>query len=98
MPAEERLLLCPACGKTIPVPGGTKQGELIECPNCAGIMLRLIEDGGEENLSVVQMISCPGCGERIPIDEDTPAGTIVRHDEKDFLLTKEFGAIALEAV
>ena len=98
MSAEERLLLCPACGKTITVPRGNQQFSLIECPNCAGIMLRLIEDGGEETLSVVQMISCPGCGERIPIDEDTPAGTILRHDEKDFLLTKEFGAFALEAV
>ena len=98
MSAEERLLLCPVRRKMIPVLGGTKPGELIECPNCAGMMLRLFVEEGEEILRPVQLISCPGCGERIPIDEDTPAGTILRHDEKDFLLTKEFGAFALEAV
>ena len=53
---------------------------------------------GEEVLYVVQMVSCPTCGERIPIDDDTAAGTIVRHDGADHVLTKEFGAFALEAI
>ncbi|HBK80008.1 MAG TPA: hypothetical protein DDZ83_10110 [Nitrospinae bacterium] len=98
MTADERRLLCPTCGMMIPIPDGTRPGDMFECPNCAGIMLRLGEKNGEEVLLPVQMISCPSCGERIPIDEETPVGTAVRHDGVDYVLTKEFGAFALEAV
>lgn len=58
-------------------------------------MLRLGEAEGGKILRGVQMITCPGCGERLPVDEDTPPGTVVRHDEVDYTLTKEFGAFAL---
>jgi hypothetical protein len=59
-------------------------------------MLRLGEESGREVLLAVQMISCPSCGERLPIDDDTPLGTVIRHDGAEFVLTREFGAFALE--
>ena len=81
----------------ITVLAGTALEDLFDCPNCAGIMLRLGEESGKEVLLSVQMISCPGCGERLPIDDDTPPGTVIRHDGAEFVLTKEFGAFALES-
>ncbi|HJP13968.1 MAG TPA: hypothetical protein QF533_06415 [Nitrospinota bacterium] len=70
---------------------------MFDCPNCAGIMLRLGEENGEDVLRAAQLISCPGCGERLPIDDDTPPGTLIRHDGAEFVLTKEFGAFVLES-
>jgi hypothetical protein len=59
-------------------------------------MLRLGEADGDEALRMVQMISCPSCEERLPIDDDTPPGTEIRHDGIAYVLTREFGAFALE--
>ncbi len=98
MTAEERRIFCPFCEKEIPMLAGAAEGDMIDCPNCAGIKLRLGTKDGKETLHMMQMVSCPTCGERIPIDDDTAAGTIVRHDGADHVLTKEFGAFALEAV
>lgn len=94
----ERRLLCPGCGKMIPVPAGTAPGDLIDCPYCAGIKLRLALEGGSEVLRLVQMVTCPACGERFPFDDDTPAGTRVELCGRMFRLTREFGALALEPV
>lgn len=82
----------------IPVPAETAPGDLIECPYCAGILLRLVIENGEESLRLVQLVTCPLCGERFPFDDDTPAGTIVELCGERLRLTREFGAFALEPV
>ncbi len=94
--SEERRLLCPGCGKMISVPAEIMPGDLIDCPYCAGIKLRLVIDDGKEVLRLVQMVTCPACGERFPFDDNTPAGTVVELCGQEFELTKEFGAFALE--
>ncbi len=95
---EERRLLCPGCGKMVLVPAEVMPNDMIDCPNCAGIKLRLMIEDGKEVLRLVQMVTCPACGERFPFDDDTPAGTIVELCGEEFRLTKEFGAFALEPV
>lgn len=69
---------------------------LIECGNCAGVLFRLVAEGGREALRTVFLVSCPACGERIPVDERTPEGTLIRHRGTSLRLTRAFGAFALE--
>ncbi|MEE9240155.1 MAG: hypothetical protein V3U53_03090 [bacterium] len=95
---EERRLLCPGCGKLISIPAAAGPGDLIDCPNCAGIQLRLAVEDGKEVLRLVQLVTCPACGERFPFDDDTSEGTLVELCGVEFKLTKEFGAFALEPV
>ena len=95
---EERRLICPGCGKLISVPAAAGPGDLIDCPNCEGIQLRLAVEDGKEVLRLVQLVTCPACGERFPFDDDTPEGTLVELCGVEFKLTKEFGAFALEPV
>ncbi|MDA0999030.1 MAG: hypothetical protein O2807_00750 [bacterium] len=93
---KKRLLYCLSCEQMIQVPEWVEVGDLFECWNCAGVMIRLIEGEDGPALKVVQMVRCPACGGKIPVDDDTPAGTILSHDGKDFRLAKEFGAFTLE--
>ena len=46
---EERRIFCTFCEKEIPVPAGTEEGDMIECPNCAGIKLRVPRKGTEKS-------------------------------------------------
>ena len=91
-----RQVPCPGCGMEIPVPWDAEAGDLIACGNCAGVLLRLGEEGGKDALALVQLVSCPVCGERIPVDDGTPEGSTVRHGGAEFRLAKEFGAFTLE--
>ena len=95
---EERRLFCPGCGKLISVRAAAGPGDLIDCPNCAGIQLRLAVEDGKEVLRLVQLVTCPACGKRFPFDDDTPEGTLVELCGVEFKLTKEFGAFALEPI
>ena len=80
----------------IPVPWDAKKGDLIECENCAGVLVRLTGDGGQDALRVVQLVSCPFCEERVPVDDDTPGETVIRHGGAEYTLTKEFGGFSME--
>ena len=71
-----------------------KEGDLIECENCAGVKFRLCIETGKEVLRLVQLVSVPSSDVKIPVDDNTPEGSVITHDEKQFKLTKEFGAIA----
>lgn len=96
MSVDERRILCPGCGMKIPVPWDAKEGDLIECENCAGVKFRLDKEDGADILRIVQLVSCPICGEHVPVDDDTPEGAAVFHGGARFLLRKEFGAFSLE--
>lgn len=96
MSVDERRILCPGCGMKIPVPRSAKEGDLVECENCAGVKFRLGKEGGIEILRLVQLVSVPSSGERIPIDADTPEGTVIHHGGIDYRLTKEFGTFGLK--
>lgn len=80
----------------IPVPWDAKVGDVVECENCAGVLFRLVEEGGQGILRPVQLVSCPFCDERIPVDDDTPEGRVIRHGGAAYRLVREFGAFSLE--
>lgn len=87
---------CPDCGETVPVPAGARPGDLVDCPNCAGFALRLREEGGRWTATIAHRVSCPGCEETIVLPEGARAGTRVRCCGRDYRLTFEYGAFALE--
>ena len=82
----------------IPVPWDAKNGDVIECENCAGVLFRLVGQSGKDALKTVQLVSCPFCDEKIPVDEDTPEGTEIHHEGATYTLVKEFGAFSLELI
>jgi len=75
-----------------------KEGDLIECENCAGVKFRLCIETGKEVLRLVQLVSVPSSDVKIPVDDNTPEESIIVHDGKQYKLTKEFGAFSLEPV
>ena len=98
MSPEERRFFCPGCGTKILVPLDPGEGDLIQCENCAGVKFRLCIDAGKEVLRLVQLVSIPFSDVKLPVDDNTPEGRVITHDEKQYKLTKEFGAFSLEPV
>ncbi|MHB1981290.1 MAG: hypothetical protein ACYCOS_06210 [Sulfobacillus sp.] len=96
MAAAENLLICPDCGRTIPLPGDAKANDLVECPDCAGILFRLLETNGQLHWTWIQMVSCPGTEMLVDIVHGTPEGTVYHCNGRPYILTYAFGSYALE--
>jgi hypothetical protein len=88
---------CPDCVQDIPVPAGARSGDLIDCPNCAGLALRLKEDGGRWTAAIAHQVSCPDCQQTIVLSDTAKAGDRVACCGREYRLTFEYGAFALEA-
>jgi endogenous inhibitor of DNA gyrase (YacG/DUF329 family) len=88
---------CPDCGQDIPVPAGARSGDLIDCPNCAGLALRLKEYGGRWTAAIAHQVSCPDCQQTIVLSDTARAGDRVACCGREYRLTFEYGAFALEA-
>ena len=56
---------CPDCGDVVELPPGSRSGDLVECPNCAGHALRVREEGGRWVAALAHRVSCPACDELI---------------------------------
>jgi ssDNA-binding Zn-finger/Zn-ribbon topoisomerase 1 len=54
---------CPDCGEMVELPQTPRDGDLVECPNCAGHLLRLREEKGEWVATLAHRVSCPDCRE-----------------------------------
>lgn len=91
-----RLVRCPDCGEDIEVPQGVRDGDRFECPNCAGVILRLREDGDQRSAALVAMASCPSCDEQVEIPEGAKPGDLVRCCGREWRLTFAFDTWALE--
>jgi DNA-directed RNA polymerase subunit RPC12/RpoP len=50
---------CPDCGALIELPEGTRSGDLIECPNCAGHALRVREEAGGWSATLAYRVTPP---------------------------------------
>lgn len=87
---------CPDCGATIEIPRGVRSGSLLDCPNCAGLALRVREEGGRWSATLAHRVSCPGCEEVITLPEHVTAGDTVSCCGQPYRLTFEFGAVAAE--
>lgn len=91
-----RVVRCPDCGALIELPDGTRTGDLVECPNCAGHGLRVREDAGRWLATLAYRVSCPVCNEVLTLPDDVKPGDTVRCCCRTYRLTFEYGAYAAE--
>jgi len=91
-----RVVRCPDCGVLIELPEGTRSGDLVECPNCAGHALRVREDAGRWSATLAYRVSCPECDEVMTLPDDVKPGDTVRCCDRTYRLTFEYGAYAAE--
>ena len=89
---------CPDCGRVIELPANVPSGDLVECPNCAGLVLRVREDSGAWVASLVHRVSCPRCDALLTLGEDARPGNLVNCCGRDYRLTFEHGAFAAEEI
>lgn len=87
---------CPDCGTDRPVPSDARSGDLLECPNCAGLALRLREDEGGWSATFAHRVSCPNCDDVLTLPEDVVAGDTVFCCGRTYRLTFEYGGFAAE--
>ncbi len=91
-----RSVICPDCGQEIELIDISKGGDIVECPLCAGLSLRLREEGPRLVATRVNKASCPVCERDVILEDDATPGDIVRCCDEDFTLTYAFGSFALE--
>ena len=87
---------CPDCGEVVSVPEGAKPGDLVECPNCAGHVLRLRRDDGRWAATLAHRVSCPSCDEVLTLPDEVKAGDTIDCCGRRYRLTLEYGAFAAE--
>ncbi len=88
-------VVCPGCGETVSL-AGLKAGDRIDCPNCANLILRVKKRGEEHYLEEIPKVSCPSCDRVMEVPEGLGPGDSLKCCGKEFTLTYEFGAYALE--
>ncbi len=89
---------CPDCGQDIPVPAAARPGDVIDCPHCAGLALRLREEGGRWTAAIAHTVSCPDCGRVIVLAEGAKAGDEIECCGRRYRLSFEYGSFAAEEV
>jgi mercuric ion transport protein len=87
---------CPDCGQDIPLPPGTQSGDVIDCPNCAGLALRVRAEASRWTATIAHRASCPDCNTVITLLEDARAGDTIECAGRRYRLTFEYGAFAAE--
>ena len=89
---------CPDCGAVLvlELAPGVRSGDLVECPNCAGRVLRVREEGGGWVATLAHRVSCPACDELVTLPEDAKAGDMIECCGRRYRLTFEYGAFAAE--
>ena len=88
-------VVCPGCGEAVDI-SSLKEGDRLECANCAGLTLELVRREGELTLRQVHSVSCPLCSQILEVPEHSKAGDTMACCGRTFRLTYEFGAYALE--
>ncbi len=87
---------CPDCGALIELPPSVRSDDLVECPNCAGHLLRVREDAGVWSATLAHRVSCPNCDELLTLPEDAKPGDPINCCGRVYRLTFEYGAFAAE--
>ncbi len=96
MAGDGQILICPDCAEPIPLPAAAELGQLVECPNCAGLTFRLLERGGALTWTRVHRVSCPGSDAFLEVLDGTAEGTVYHCGAAAYTLTYAFGSYALE--
>jgi hypothetical protein len=92
------VVRCPDCGAAIELPARVRSDDLVECPNCAGHLLRVREEVSVWSAALAHTVSCPYCDELVTLSEDAKAGDVITCCGRDYRLTFEYGAFAAEEV
>ena len=87
---------CPDCGVVIKLPVRIESGGLVECPHCAGHLLRVRNEAGTWSAAIAHRVSCPSCDEMLTLPEDARPGDLANCCGRDYRLTFEYGAFAAE--
>ena len=87
---------CPDCGAVIELPPRVEPGGLVECPNCAGHLLRVRDRRGSWSAMIAHRVSCPACDELMTLPEGARAGDLITCCGRNYRLTFEYGAFAAE--
>ncbi|MGH7320828.1 MAG: hypothetical protein ACRELA_14545 [Candidatus Rokuibacteriota bacterium] len=87
---------CPDCGQDVAVTAGTGSGDVIDCPNCAGLALRVRADGGRWVATIAHRVSCPDCDRVLTLPERAKPGDTIECAGRRYRLTFEYGTFAAE--
>ena len=91
-----RTVHCEGCDQEVVVPDSAGTGYRLDCPNCAGVTLRLAERDGQLVAVAVKKVSCPDNDEVIELPDDARAGDIVACGGRRYRLTYEWGSFSAE--
>lgn len=91
-------VICPECRRPLSVPPGAKEGDILACPFCAGVSLRLANRDGSWKGRVVRKASCALCGEEVLLPDAVKPGDIIEHCGRRQMVSLEYGAYALEPI
>ena len=90
------IVTCPGCGEKRDLGTDVQIGDILTCNSCAGVRFRLAQEGGVYQLRVVPEASCPRCDAILQLSDTVQPGHIVRHCERDFVVTYAYGSYTLE--
>lgn len=91
-------VICPECRRPLAIPPSSKAGDILPCPFCAGVALRLREGEGGLMATVVKKASCPLCGEEVVLPDDIRPGAVIEHCGQRQKVTFEYGSYALDPI
>jgi hypothetical protein len=91
------MVTCPGCSENRNLGTEVQVGDIITCDACAGVRFRLVQESGVHVLRVVPEASCPQCDAVVQLSDTVQPGHIVRHCDRDFVVTYAYGSYALEA-
>ncbi len=87
---------CSDCGQDVPVPPGTRSGDVLDCRHCAGLGLRVRMDGAGWVATIARRVSCPDCDQVLTLPVETKPGDTIECGGRRYRLTFEFGTFAAE--
>ena len=89
---------CPECRRPLAVPPDSKAGDILPCPFCAGVSLRLSEKGETWTASILKKASCALCEAEIVLADDVQPGDVIEHCGRRQEVSFEYGSYALEPI
>lgn len=92
------IVTCPGCSENRDLGTKVQVGDILTCDACAGVRFCLVQEGGAYRLRMVPEASCPQCDGVVQLSDTVQPGHIVRHCDRDFEVTYDYGSYALEAV
>ncbi|MBI3827321.1 MAG: hypothetical protein HY294_15110 [Candidatus Rokubacteria bacterium] len=92
------VVRCPDRDSLVELPPGTASGDVVECPKCAGLALRVREDAGRWWGTAAYRVSCPVCDEIVTLPEEVKPGDAIGCGGHTYRLTFEYGAFAAEPI